>query len=88
MRTVKPRCLNLKCYGTSAGFRVSGRKLKGGKKRRKDKLAPRRNRKQYNDYMKEYMKEYRKEERELLRKAKLNYGWDRDTPNRRRKKKS
>ena len=36
---------------------------------------PRKNKKEYNDYMKDYMRDYRRSERELLNKAKKLFGW-------------
>ena len=36
---------------------------------------PRKNKEKYNEYMKNYMRGQRKIERELLRKAKKEFGW-------------
>jgi hypothetical protein len=36
---------------------------------------PRKKRDEYNAYMKSYMKDYRVLERDLLRKAKKEFGW-------------
>jgi hypothetical protein len=45
---------------------------------------PRKDRKEYNAYMRKYLPNYRRQERELLKKAKLQFGWIRTTNNRRK----
>lgn len=36
---------------------------------------PRKNRNEYNEYMKKYMRDYRKLERNFIRQAKKQLGW-------------
>lgn len=50
----------------------------------KKKVMPRKNKNEYNEYMKKYMRDYRKLERDFIRKAKKQLGW---TPPKKQKRK-
>jgi hypothetical protein len=46
---------------------------------------PCKDKKKYNAYMRTYLPDYRKQERDLLRKAKIQFGW---TPPKNQRRKS
>lgn len=55
-------------------------------KEEKKKVMPRKKKSEYNLYMKSYMRNYRRLERDLLRKAKAEFGWKPPRKRKRRKK--